>query len=68
MGPGPRTVEVDVMVDGLVFTVLVRGARTVGPMHRGERAVRFVDAVLDAEVQRAAVEAAHDAERAGWLL
>lgn len=55
MGPGRRVVEVDLLVGGLVFTVLVRG----------ERAVRFRDRALHA--YRAAVEAAEHAERRGWL-
>lgn len=67
MGPGPRVVEVDVMVEGVVLTCLVRYARVVGPMHRGKSAVRFNDPDVAAEVHRAATEAARDAERRGWL-
>lgn len=67
MGPGPLTVEVDVLAAGLVFTVLVRAGRVVGPMHRGERAVRFTDRRLAADAHRAAIEAAQDALRRGWL-
>lgn len=67
MGPGPRVVEVDVMVDGLVFTCLVRAGRVVGPLHRGESAVRFTDRARAEEAHTAAVAAARDAESAGWI-
>ena len=67
IGPGPYVVEVDVMVEGIVFTCLVRGACVVGPMHRGAEAVRFAAPALAAEVHRAAVEAALTAGRRGWL-
>ena len=68
MGRGARTVTVDVLVEGVVFSCLVRADRVVTPTMRGERAVRFADPDLDAEVHRAAVDAARDAELAGWLL
>ena len=67
MKPGPRVVEVDVRVEGIIFTALVRRGRVVGPMHRGAQAFRFADPALAAEVHRAAVTAAQDAERRGWL-
>lgn len=67
LDPGPRVVEVDIMVEGVVFTCLVRADRVVGPMHRGQSAVRFAEPALAAEVHRVAVEAARDAERRGWL-
>ena len=67
MKPGPRVVEVDVRIDGLIFTALVRAGRVVGPMHRGEQAFRFADDALASEVHRVAVGAAQDAERRGWL-
>lgn len=67
IGRGPHVVEVDVMVEGVVFTCLVRDARVVGPMHRGTEAVRFAEPALAAEVHRVAVEAAQTAERRGWL-
>ena len=68
MGPGARVVTVDVLVDGVVFSCLVRADRVVTPTMRGEIAVRFTDPGLDAKVHRAAVDAARDAELAGWLL
>lgn len=67
IGRGSRVVEVDVMVEGVVFTCLVRGARVVGLVHRGAEAVRFAEPALAFEVQRAAVEAAQTAGRRGWL-
>ena len=67
IGRASRVVEVDVMVESVVFTCLVRGVCVVGPMHRGKSAVRFADLDVAAEVHRAAVEAARDAERRGWL-
>lgn len=67
IGRGPHVVEVDVMVEGVVFTCHVRSTRVVGPMHRGAEAVRFADPVLAADVHRAAVQAAQTAERRGWL-
>ena len=66
IGRGPRVVEVDVMVEGIVFTCLVRGARVVSPMHRGTEAIRFAEPALASEVHRAAIEATQTAERRGW--
>ena len=63
----PRVVEVDVMVEGVVFTCLVRGLRVVGPARRGAKAVRFTEPSVAAEVHRAAVEAAQTAARRGWV-
>lgn len=57
----------DVHIEGIIFSVLVRGEVVVAPFMRGETAVTFSDPELDREVQRVAVEAAHDAEARGWL-
>lgn len=67
LGRGPHAVDVDVMLDGLVLTCVVRAGRVAGPVTRGARGVRFTDRALAAEVHRAAVEAAADALRRGWL-
>ncbi len=66
MGPA-RVATVDVLLSGLVISCLVRGGRVVGPMQRGESAVRFTDRALAAKAHQAAVEAARDAERRGWI-
>ena len=67
LGGGTRVATVDVLVDGVVFSCLVRGRRVVPPMQRGAVAVRFTDPALEVAVHRAAVQAARDAERRGWL-
>ena len=67
MGRGRKTYEVDIHIDGLTFSTLVRDGRVAVPVQRGEAALQFTDGALESEVTRAAIEAAQDAERRGWL-
>ena len=67
MGRGARIATVDVRMDGIVVSCLVRGRRVAMPTLRGESAVRFTNPKHEAHVLRAAVEAARNAERRGWL-
>lgn len=67
LGHGPRVVTVDVKVGPVIVSVLVRAGRVVGPMQRGGAGVRFSNARVRAEARTAAVEAALEAERRGWL-
>ena len=62
-----RVVEVEVLVDGVLITVLVCAGRVCGPLTRGAPSVRLLDRNRAAEAHAAALTAARDAELAGWI-